>query len=70
MTRDVVCGMQIGPATAAGKSIYRGQTFFFCAPGCKKAFDKGPEPFVRKNESMKQHRTTAQPRESGSRRHP
>lgn len=60
MTRDVVCGMQIEPATAAGMGVYRGQTLFFCAPGCKKAFDTNPEQFVRENKSMSQHRSTVQ----------
>ncbi|MBI4535644.1 MAG: YHS domain-containing protein [Ignavibacteriae bacterium] len=49
MTRDVVCGMQIELAMAAGKSAFNGQIYFFCAPGCKKAFDKDPERFVRED---------------------
>lgn len=43
---DAVCGMEIDPATAAGKSEYKGQTYYFCAPGCKKAFDADPEKYV------------------------
>ncbi len=43
---DVVCGMDIDPATAAGKSEYKGQTYYFCSPGCKRAFDKDPEKYV------------------------
>ncbi len=45
---DPVCGMEIDPATAAGKSEYKGQTYYFCAPGCKKAFDADPEKYVGK----------------------
>ena len=37
---DVVCGMDIDPATAAGKSEYKGQTYYFCSAGCKRSFDK------------------------------
>lgn len=44
--RDPVCGMDIDPATAAGTSEYNGQTYYFCAPGCKKSFDKEPEKYV------------------------
>ncbi len=43
---DVVCGMDIDPATAAGKSEYKGTTYYFCSPGCKRAFDKDPEKYV------------------------
>lgn len=46
MAKDPVCGMDVDPATAAGKSEYQGQTYYFCAPGCKKAFDKEPEKYV------------------------
>ena len=45
--RDLVCGMDIDPATAAGKSEYKGQTYYFCSLGCKKSFDKDPEKYVR-----------------------
>ena len=44
--RDPVCGMDIDPATAAGKSEYNGQTYYFCSPGCKKDFDKDPQKYV------------------------
>ena len=43
---DPVCGMEIDPETAAGKSEYKGQTYYFCAPGCKRSFDKDPEKYV------------------------
>lgn len=44
--RDPVCGMDIDAATAAGKSEYKGQTYYFCSPGCKKSFEKDPEKYV------------------------
>lgn len=43
---DPVCHMDIDPATAAGKSEYKGQTYYFCSHGCKKAFDKEPEKYL------------------------
>lgn len=43
---DPVCGMDIDPATAAGTSQYKGQTYYFCAPGCKRSFDKDPEKYL------------------------
>jgi YHS domain-containing protein len=46
MVIDPVCGMEIDPKTAAGKSEYQGKTYYFCSLGCKKSFDKAPEKFV------------------------
>jgi YHS domain-containing protein len=47
MAKDPVCGMDIDPKTAAGKSEYQGQTYYFCSAGCKKAFDKEPHKYVK-----------------------
>ena len=46
MAKDPVCGMEIDPKTAAGKSEYKGQTYYFCSLGCKKAFDKEPQKYA------------------------
>lgn len=46
MVKDPVCGMEIDPKTAAGKSEYMGQTYYFCSPGCKRSFDKEPEKYA------------------------
>jgi len=42
--------MDIDPDTAAGTSEYKGQTYYFCAPGCKASFDKDPEKYLNKSE--------------------
>lgn len=47
MAKDPVCDMDVDPKTAAGKSEYQGQTYYFCSPGCKKAFDKEPQKYVK-----------------------
>ena len=47
MEKDVVCGMQVDPATAAGKSEYNGKTYYFCAMACKKKFDANPSQYAR-----------------------
>jgi YHS domain-containing protein len=47
MVTDPVCGMEIDPKTAAGKSDYQGQTYYFCSLGCKKAFDKDPQKYLK-----------------------
>ena len=46
MAKDPVCGMEVDPKTAAVKSEYNGQTYYFCSLGCKKAFDKEPQKYV------------------------
>ena len=44
-TKDPICGMTVdtAEAKAAGRtSTYEGRTYYFCAPGCKEAFDTDP----------------------------
>jgi YHS domain-containing protein len=52
MAVDPVCKMQVNEESAAAKSEYRGKTYYFCAPGCKKAFDKDPEKHLGKSEKL------------------
>jgi Cu+-exporting ATPase len=47
MEKDVVCGMTIDPAKAAGKSEYNGKTYYFCSSGCKAKFDTNPATFAK-----------------------
>ena len=47
MEKDVVCGMQVDPAKAAGKSDYNGKAYYFCSPGCKAKFDANPRQYVK-----------------------
>ncbi len=46
MAKDPVCGMDVDPKTAAAKAEYKGETYYFCDPGCKATFEKNPEKFV------------------------
>jgi YHS domain-containing protein len=46
MAVDPVCHMDVDPAKAPAKSDYKGQTYYFCAPGCKRAFDANPEKYL------------------------
>jgi YHS domain-containing protein len=32
--------------TAKYKTTYKGETYYFCAPGCKKVFEENPEKYV------------------------
>jgi len=43
---DPICGMTVEPETAAAKREYAGKTYYFCGPGCAKAFDLKPEAFA------------------------
>ncbi|NWF63554.1 MAG: YHS domain-containing protein [Chloroflexi bacterium] len=52
---DPVCHMDIDPATAAGTSEYKGQTYYFCSLGCKKAFDADPEKYLGKTDEHSHH---------------
>jgi YHS domain-containing protein len=42
MAKDPVCGMDVDPHTATQKTHYQGQTYYFCAPGCREAFRGRP----------------------------
>lgn len=44
---DPVCGMDVDPATAAAKSVYKGKTYYFCAKDEKDQFDKDPEKYLK-----------------------
>ena len=46
MAKDPVCDMDVDEKTAAATSEYKGTTYYFCAPGCKKAFDENPEKYL------------------------
>ncbi len=46
LVKDLICGMDIDPETAAGKSEYGGKTYYFCAVGCKTEFDADPDKFI------------------------
>ena len=48
--KNTVCGIDVTPESAAGKSEYKGQTYYFCSLGCKKSFDKEPEKYLDKEE--------------------
>ena len=47
MEKDVVCGMQVDPAKAAGKTEHQGRTYYFCSPGCKAKFDADPKQYAK-----------------------
>ncbi len=46
MAIDPVCKMQVDEKTSKITSTYKGKTYYFCAQGCKRSFDKEPEKYL------------------------
>ena len=49
MAKDLVCGMDVDEQQARSQGLtseYEGETFYFCAPGCKRSFDKDPGQYT------------------------
>ena len=44
---DPVCGMTVVKATAKATYEYKGTTYYFCNSGCKDAFAKEPEKYLK-----------------------
>jgi len=47
MAIDPVCKMEVDEKKAAATAEYKGKTYYFCAPGCKKAFLEDPERYLK-----------------------
>lgn len=43
---DPVCGMTVEVASASHTFDYEGTTYYFCCPGCRRAFSKDPADFL------------------------
>ena len=46
MARDPVCGMEVDPATARWKTIYKGTVYYFCSEACLREFERDPEHYL------------------------
>jgi len=55
MVKDPVCGMEIEPATAYGKTEYASKTYYFCSKHCAEEFSKNPEKYVSKKPETHEH---------------
>lgn len=44
--KDPVCGMNVDPKNAAGKSNYNEATYYFCSTHCKTKFNSNPESYL------------------------
>ncbi|HKX12672.1 MAG TPA: heavy metal-binding domain-containing protein, partial [bacterium] len=43
LEKDPVCGMEVDPATAAGRHSHAGHTYYFCSTHCLETFQKNPQ---------------------------
>jgi len=46
MAIDPICKMEVDEKKAKWSSTYKGKTYYFCAPGCKKRFDASPDKYA------------------------
>ena len=50
---DPVCGMKVDTGNPRGGTHeYQGQTYYFCAPGCRVAFSKEPDAYLSGEKKM------------------
>ena len=49
MAKDPICKMSVDEGKAEYTSTYKGKTYYFCSPACKKAFDQNPEKYAAEN---------------------
>ena len=56
---DPVCGMTVVKAKAAATYEYKGTTYYFCGMGCKDAFVKDPEKYIKKSSGEKASKDAA-----------
>ena len=44
---DPICKMEVDTSSPpGGERHYQGTSYYFCAPGCKVAFDREPEKYL------------------------
>lgn len=44
---DLVCGMTVAVDETGRPYEYQGTTYYFCAPGCRTAFEREPEKYIK-----------------------
>ena len=43
---DPVCGMNVPPGTTEFVTNYQGHSYYFCAEGCRRAFETNPKKYL------------------------
>jgi len=54
MVKDPVCGMNIDEKKVTQKTLYKGQTYYFCSKSCRVDFEKDPEKYIKKESGSKE----------------
>lgn len=49
---DPVCGMTVREGPTALTLDYNGTKYYFCSPGCRRAFEKDPVKYLKEGPSM------------------
>src|SRR5262249_9867811 len=44
--RDPVCDMVVDAATTAHRSIFQGETYYFCSASCRETFEANPAHYA------------------------
>jgi YHS domain-containing protein len=50
---DPVCGMSVNPEKTDIEATVEGQTYYFCAEGCRKAFTENPKKYLKSKSGKK-----------------
>lgn len=50
MATDPVCQMEVKEESAAAVYEYKGETYYFCAESCRRAFEQNPEKYLEDQE--------------------
>ena len=50
---DPVCGMEVDPCKTKLNADYEDKKFYFCAEGCRKAFERNPAKFKNSTSAKK-----------------
>src|SRR5512146_2288057 len=59
---DPICGLEVDPASAAGRRDYEGTSYLFCAASCKRKFDADPAHYAgKKGQAPHVHEEPAAP---------
>jgi YHS domain-containing protein len=66
---DPVCGMTVVKADAKATFDYKGATYYFCNPGCKDAFAKEPEKYLKAQQAKATGAAAAGPAAMGQMGH-
>lgn len=52
MAIDLICKMEVDEEKPpGGKTEYKGETYYFCARGCRRLFERDPEKYLAQSQA-------------------